>query len=335
MKGFEKFVNKHQKKEVLEVPISIKRKPLVSVIVMAYNHELFIEQCLNSILTQKTSFDYEIILGEDESSDGTRELCKKIAASHPDKIRLFLHARENNIIISGKPTGQFNFLYSLFNTRGKYIALCDGDDYWTDPLKLQKQVDFLENHLKYSLVCGGFSSYDWQKKETMKWIKEEYDRSSKGFEIDIKMLWTKWCIQTLTVVFRKELYNPDSLENYIYLKDIHIFYQLIKQRNGYYMKEHFGVMNVSKSGVYSHKSILERNKILYHARKEIFKKNKRDKYLKSSLFGVTSNLFVNSSFFKNETNLNRLTLFVDMLLTMQGFNDFKHIIKCILKRSYK
>ena len=99
---------------------------------------------------QKTDFPFEILLGEDASTDGTRELCINYAENYPDKIRLFLHHRENNIKISGIPTGRFNLMYNLFTARGKYIAICEGDDYWTDPYKLQKQVDFLETTKGYS-----------------------------------------------------------------------------------------------------------------------------------------------------------------------------------------
>jgi glycosyltransferase involved in cell wall biosynthesis len=101
-------------------------------------------------LFQKTNFEFEILLGEDDSNDGTRELCEDYAKRYPDKIRLFLHHRENNIKIGGQPTGRFNFLYNLHSSKGKYIALCEGDDYWTDPLKLQKQVDFLEGNLDFT-----------------------------------------------------------------------------------------------------------------------------------------------------------------------------------------
>jgi glycosyltransferase involved in cell wall biosynthesis len=126
------------------------KSPLVSINVVTYNHEKYIEQCLDSILNQKTDFKFEIILGEDDSTDNTRAICKEYAHQYPNKIRLFLRSRKDVIYINGNPTGRFNFMENLKAAKGKYIALCEGDDYWTDPLKLQKQVDVLESHSSYS-----------------------------------------------------------------------------------------------------------------------------------------------------------------------------------------
>ena len=137
---------KYQKAPVEEYPNQVLEavpEPVVSVQVSTYQHADFIRDCLDGILMQETDFPVEILIGEDESSDGTREICKAYADRHPDKIRLFLHRRENNIAIHGRPTGRFQSTYTRFKCRGTYIALCEGDDYWTDPLKLQKQVDFL------------------------------------------------------------------------------------------------------------------------------------------------------------------------------------------------
>lgn len=128
-----------------------KEKPFVSVVVPTYQHALYIEECVQSILAQQTGFAVEILIGEDESTDGTREICQRLAATHPDRIRLFLRSRKDVIHIMGKPTGRANLLGLFKEARGAYIAWCDGDDHWTDPLKLQKQVDFLEAHPQYAL----------------------------------------------------------------------------------------------------------------------------------------------------------------------------------------
>lgn len=106
--------------------------PIVSVCVQTYQHEAYIKECLDSILAQKTSFPFEIILGEDDSEDQTRKICKEYAEKNPDRIRLFLRNKKDKIFINGVKTGRFNFLENLKSCRGKYIAMCDGDDYWTD-----------------------------------------------------------------------------------------------------------------------------------------------------------------------------------------------------------
>lgn len=136
-----------QNKEVQEWPNKTEEtNPEVSVIVATYNHQKYVVDCLEGILSQKTTFKFEILIGEDNSSDRTRAICQKYAEINPDTIRLFLHQRDNNIKVDGKPTGRFNVLYSLSKVRGKYIAYCEGDDHWTDPYKLQKQFDVLEEN---------------------------------------------------------------------------------------------------------------------------------------------------------------------------------------------
>lgn len=129
--------------------------PKVSICVETYQHINFIGECLDSLLSQKTNFPFEIILGEDESKDGTRELCKEYAEKHPDVIRLFLRSQKDVIRINGTATGRFNLMANVKEARGQYIAHCSGDDYWVDDLKLQKQVDYLDAHPDYMFSMGG------------------------------------------------------------------------------------------------------------------------------------------------------------------------------------
>lgn len=129
--------------------------PLVSVIVPTYNHEAFIAQCLDSILAQVAPFPFEILIGEDESNDGTREICKRYLGRNRDRISLLLNDRRNNTRIDDRPSGRFNFICLMAAARGRYVAFCEGDDFWSDPYKLQKQVGFLESHPEFFL-CGHF-----------------------------------------------------------------------------------------------------------------------------------------------------------------------------------
>ena len=120
--------------------------PTVSIFCMVYNHEKFISECLNGFLIQKCNFNFLIVIGEDCSKDDSRKIILEYVANYPGKFKLLLHdknigAHKNQQIV-------------LENCKGKYIALCEGDDYWTDQLKLQKQVDFLEGNEEYKFSMG-------------------------------------------------------------------------------------------------------------------------------------------------------------------------------------
>ena len=118
--------------------------PIVSICCVTYQHVNYIKDSLDGFLMQETNFPYEICLGEDESNDGTREICQEYAEKYPGKIKMFFRKRSNDPYIKQGFYGKYNFIKTLKECQGKYIALCDGDDYWTDPYKLQKQVDLLK-----------------------------------------------------------------------------------------------------------------------------------------------------------------------------------------------
>ena len=120
----------------------------LSVIFITYNHEKYAEKALRSVLSQKTDFLYEVVIGEDCSTDSTREILKRVAEDYPEKkeyVRFLF--REKNL---GRPT--LNVYLTTKECRGEYLAYLEGDDYWTDENKLRKQVDFLEKHPEY-IAC--------------------------------------------------------------------------------------------------------------------------------------------------------------------------------------
>ncbi len=118
---------------------------MVSVCCITYNHACYIAQALEGFLMQKTNFKYEILIGEDSSTDHTKSIIQDYCGRYPGEITLISH--ENNI------GGIRNHIDVLTRAKGKYVALCDGDDYWTDATKLQKQVDFLEANEDYVICC--------------------------------------------------------------------------------------------------------------------------------------------------------------------------------------
>lgn len=117
-------------------PDRLCRQPLVSVVMVTYNHEPYVSQAIEGVLMQRTDFAFELVIGEDCSQDGTREICLDFQRRFPERIRV-LWWHEN----VSKKGG--NFPRCLARCRGEFVAVCEGDDYWTDPLKLQKQVDLV------------------------------------------------------------------------------------------------------------------------------------------------------------------------------------------------
>ncbi|MEE9439644.1 MAG: glycosyltransferase [Saprospiraceae bacterium] len=115
----------------------------LSICVMTYNHNNYIEQCLFGIVNQKTRFPIKVVIGDDISNDGTTEKCKKIENDYPDIVEHYISSGSKNPTIE---SAENNLKEKLKYCSGEYIAICEGDDYWTDLYKLQKQVDFLDTH---------------------------------------------------------------------------------------------------------------------------------------------------------------------------------------------
>lgn len=123
----------------------MENKIMVSVVCTAYNHGPYIREALESFVNQKTDFEYEVLVNDDCSTDDTADIIREFAEKYPERIIPFI--QEKNLYSQG-----INIYNHVFYpvARGKYIALCEGDDYWTDPMKLQLQVDFLESHPEYT-----------------------------------------------------------------------------------------------------------------------------------------------------------------------------------------
>lgn len=119
--------------------------PMVSVVMITYGHEHFIEEAIDSILMQECEFDFELIIADDKSPDNTQAVVENLLGKHPNAEKVRYHRHEENMGVTA------NFNFTLEEASGKYLAFCEGDDFWRDPKKLQKQVDFLEEHPEFVL----------------------------------------------------------------------------------------------------------------------------------------------------------------------------------------
>ncbi len=190
-------------------------KPNVSVCIFTYNHEKYIQRCIESVLMQKTNFDFEIIIGEDYSKDKTKEICIEYASKYPNKIRLL--DRGKNLGICE------NIFQTLKESQGDYIALLDGDDYWIDPMKLQKQYDFLEKENTINMVFH----------QTL--VINKLNNTINLFVKNPKLKYTlsdiinKWSMATGSMFFRtKAMDFPDFV---YHTHNVDLIIQLIVNRN--------------------------------------------------------------------------------------------------------
>ncbi len=171
----------------------------VSVLVITYKHEKYIGQALDSIVSQKANFEFEVVIGEDFSPDGTRAVCEQYAAKYPGLIRL-LPSEHNHGAIN-------NLLRTLRECKGEYVAICEGDDYWIDDHKLQKQVDFMDAHPDFTTCFTGVQIHDemgWKQPDEYFFPKCEKD----VYEMEDFITSEMNIIPTPTILFRNILPNP-------------------------------------------------------------------------------------------------------------------------------
>jgi glycosyltransferase involved in cell wall biosynthesis len=214
---------------------------LVSVCIASFNQEEFISDCLTSVLTQKTNFEFEIIIGDDASTDNTQHIIR-ITCKNKKNCKIVL--REKNL---GCP---FNGLDIWAKANSKYIAIVDGDDYWTDPYKLQKQVDYLEANPHVSCCATRFDAID---NNTVK--KTLFPNHKKIIKHDLEsVLNSNWSpIQTLTMVFRSELLKPKLhllANNRIYAGDYAMTVLLAIRGEIHVLPDNTGNKRVDSGGVW-------------------------------------------------------------------------------------
>ncbi len=218
----------------------------VSVLMVTYNHEKYIRQAVESALVQETDFEYEIVIGEDCSTDGTPAAIQQLDREYSGRLRLLL--RDSNLGMMR------NFADTLASCTGEYVAFLEGDDYWTDRSKLQKQIDFLDAHPESSMCCHSVvclyedgSQPTYRCPENVKPISTLEDLLDGNF------------IQTCSVVFRRNLI-PELPEWFFSLDlgDWPLCCLLAKSGSIAFLDEVMAVYRLHSSGVWSSKTAEDR-----------------------------------------------------------------------------
>lgn len=213
--------------------------PLVSVMMVTYNQEAYVATALDSILTQEVNFDYEIVIGEDYSTDRTRAIISDYQQRYGSRIRPLFH--EKNLGVS------HNWVFTMQQCQGKYIALLEGDDYWTNPHKLQKQVDFMESHPDFSMCFHNARVlYEGGVNPPASHLMTQIQKS----ELTLDDVTRDWHIATGSVMYRQAA-MPD-LPVWVHdsvVIDLPLLSSLAKAGRVGFLNEEMGVYRVNSGGV--------------------------------------------------------------------------------------
>ena len=188
------------------------RPLMVTIRCTAYNHEPYIRECLEGFVMQKTNFRFEAIVHDDASTDRTAAIIKEYAEKYPDIIKPIFET-ENQY---SKHDGSLRRIMNE-HMHGRYIAECEGDDYWIDPLKLQKQVDFMEGHPDFSL-CGTNGLILWEEQAQR---PNYFNSEIQSKEISFKEVTSKWFVPTAGLLYKREIIDKyPNWTNKIYSGDL-------------------------------------------------------------------------------------------------------------------
>ena len=236
-----------------------RSNPKVSVFMLTYNHEQYIKQALDSALAQETDFDVEIVIGEDCSTDNTRAIVADYVVRYPGRIRTLFH--DANVGMSR------NVVLVLEACTGEYIALLEGDDYWTDPHKLQKQVDFLDAHPDYAISAHNVTvlKSDGQSgtSESLYYSKPPFDTYTIGELAKGNVLPTASCVYRNYFTAGPSPTGVPSWLNQAKIGDFCLHMLTARFGKVKYFHETMGIYRVHQGGVWSIQSELMRNAVIF------------------------------------------------------------------------
>ena len=227
--------------------------PLVSIRCLVYNHEPFLRQCLDGFVMQKTNFPFEAIVHDDASTDGSAAIIREYAEKYPDIIKP-IYETENQY----RKGTIGRIMDAAMHPNSKYIALCEGDDYWTDPHKLQIQVDFLEAHPDYSLTVHEYTEWDEEKKSFRPHRIKFLENTTEDLTLTLDDFATGvFFTKTLAAVYPRRSLLNSNLNQYRAQFDMTLFYALMTQGKCRLFNRVMGCYRIQPNSVTSSKNISE------------------------------------------------------------------------------
>ena len=299
---------------------------------ITYNHEKFISQAIEGVLNQECNFEVEFIIADDCSLDNTQNVFQKIKENHPNANRIKYTRHEVNKGMTS------NLIWALQQTSGKYIALCDGDDYWTDPYKLQKQVDFLEANPGYSLCVGNYVRYyvNTKKYEDVIRSLRSNETNEKGFSFTLEDTKKGWLTKPLTALFRADSNLIKQFAQYKHGRDINLFYHILKNGKGFYFNEFMGVCHIHEGGIDSMKYGRVNSNASYNVCKELYEINK-DEWTRHKSIANTLELFNYNLYNRYQGNTRRknLKLYLEAIRLARSFRELGSLFINLFPPTFK
>ncbi|WP_288373829.1 glycosyltransferase [uncultured Algoriphagus sp.] len=246
-------------------------KILVSICMITYNHERFLAEAINGVLDQKIDSGFELVVSDDCSTDYSYEIVDSFVSNHPlgNRIRYIRH--KTNLGMSE------NFHWTLMQCKGEYIAYCEGDDYWTDTRKLQKQIDYLQSNKSLSFAFHRTTLYYQNSKISKADHNDRFFKKNKSLiEVDGFTLANGWQIGMQTLVFRKAYISNLNISDFNYFRDVHLLAHLLEYGNGACLNFFGSVYRIHNEGVHSRNSKFENLKTGYACFEELFKCYKKN-----------------------------------------------------------
>ena len=317
--------NEHQTFKTDEIPsqeisdpAALSKNPLISVGMITYNHEPYIAQAIEGVVKQETEYSFELIIGEDCSTDGTMEIVLEYQKKYPDIIRVITSDKNVGVKKNGYRTRK--------GGRGKYIAFCEGDDYWHRSDKLQKQVDYLESHPECGLVHSDMHVLHQCTNE----LKKNYKKTDKvhvptGNIFESYLLLSFIC--TCTVCFRRSLLTDEIIDllltNNFLMGDRPLFLEISKKTMVGYIDESLATYRILEESAAHSKDF---NKMLQFNQSSYFV----NQYFINK-YGCSSDTKAKVDFYYNKRLLKYAFLLKNKALANKAFNATREMMNKDLK----
>lgn len=293
--------------------------PFVTVFMISYNQQDYIIEALENVLSQKTNFQFQVILSDDRSTDSTQDFVDQFLKNHPRKDSVIFIKQEKNL--GWMP----NFIFTLKKCQesgAKYIAMCEGDDFWTDENKLQKQIDLLEKNPDVVLACHQYKElYNDGSTKDFPYFRKDFFQGKDTFKFSQEDFEDFMKIQTMTIVFRSSALDLSIREKYDYYCDTHIKHHILDHGLGLYTNDFHAVYRIHGKNVFASLKKRQQSEFAYNVYKDLIKNNNSKRYKKLLNIVMKNRIEIELASGKHRF----LNLYLHKLL-FQQFADTKSVV---------